>query len=184
MERDEGWLFWPYRGVTRFGQGLLLLAAALFVGSFVRQAWVKHRRYWGFLLLAALIGPILLVDVALKDYWGRARPATVTVFQGTQQFTPPLQPTQQCEKNCSFVSGHVATTAFIMALGWLGPYRRRWLWASAGLAAGIAVVRIIPGGHFLSDTLFAWYVIYASLWLTEAALARFGLLPRRGETRF
>ena len=39
----------------------------------------------------------------------------------------------QCHKNCSFVSGHVATASFVMAFGWLAApaIRRRWLLAAA-----------------------------------------------------
>ena len=70
-----------------------------------------------------------------------------TVFGGPLQFTPAFIPADQCRQNCSFVSGHVATAAFIMAFGWLGApaVRRRWLIASIAFATYMAFVRMSPG---------------------------------------
>lgn len=175
---------WLYRGVPRLGQGLLaLLAAALLLGCLPRLTWLRSRRaMFGFLLAAALLGPVLLVDATLKDVWGRARPATVEAFGGSRQFTPAFVISDQCPKNCSFVSGHVATASFVMAFGWLGApaIRRRWLLASLGTGALLAVVRLSAGGHFLSDTIFAWFATYFSLWLTEWIFRRLGWLPAPG----
>ena len=128
---DGTWAFsggnWPlfeliYRGTPRVGQALLIiLASGLLLGNVKRLRWLHARRAtFGFLLAAALLGPVLLVDATLKDGWHRARPATVTEFGGPLEFTPAFVPTNQCEKNCSFVSGHVATAAFVMAFGWQG----------------------------------------------------------------
>ena len=57
--------------------------------------------------------------------------------------------------------------------------RRRWLLASIACGAFFALVRMVPGGHFLSDTIFAWFATYFSLWLTEWLFRKFGWLPRR-----
>lgn len=183
LNREDLWLAIPYRGLPRLGQGLLVALLLLWLGSF-RAHWPKlraRRVTFGFLLAAALAGPILLVDATLKEYSGRARPFNVEAFGGSKRFTPAFIPTDQCEKNCSFVSGHVATAAFIMAFGWLGApaVRRRWLLASLAFAGYLAWVRMVPGGHFLSDTLFAWFATYFSLWGTEWLFRRLGWLPER-----
>lgn len=160
-----------YHAIPALGLGLLFTLAALLALSFSRRfSCLKGKRsVIGFLLFGALLGPVLLVDFALKDHWGRARPSQVEEFGGQRHFTPALVPAQECEKNCSFVSGHVATAAFVMAFGWLSApaVRRRWLIIGTACAAGLAWTRITMGGHFLSDTLFAWFVTYYSLWLTE-----------------
>ncbi len=187
---ETGWAFsgrnlpvfeWLYRGVPRLGQALLvLLTAALLLGCLPRLVWLRSRRaMFGFLLAAALLGPVLLVDATLKDVWGRARPATVEAFGGSQRFAPAFVISDQCHKNCSFVSGHVATASFVMAFGWLAApaIRRRWLLASLGTGALLAVVRLSAGGHFLSDTIFAWFATYFSLWLTEWIFRQLGWLP-------
>ena len=77
------------------------------------------------------------------------------------------------------VAAPCATTSFVMAFGWLAApaIRRRWLLASLGTGALLAVVRMSAGGHFLSDTIFAWFATYFSLWLTEWAFRRLGWLP-------
>lgn len=170
-----------YRGLPRLGQFLLLvLTVLLLLGTLKRFSRLKARRAAiGFLLASALLGPVLLVDYALKGHFGRARPATVQEFGGTRQFTPAFVPANECKGNCSFVSGHVATAAFIMAFGWLGApaVRRRWLLASLAFAGYFAWVRMSAGGHFLSDTIFAWFATYFCLWLTEWAFRRIGWLP-------
>jgi membrane-associated phospholipid phosphatase len=174
-----------YRGLPRLGQLLLAVLAVLLALSFIRRLpRLKARRTLiGFLLASALLGPVLLVDYTLKGHFGRARPATVQEFGGAKQFTPAFVPSDQCKGNCSFVSGHVTTAAFIMAFGWLGApaIRRRWLIASLAFAGYFAWIRIEAGGHFLSDTIFAWFATYFCLWLTEWMFRRLKWLPPRAD---
>jgi lipid A 4'-phosphatase len=181
LNRESLWLAIPYRGLPRIGQGLLVVLAALWLLSFwPRLAKLRARRtLFGFLLAGALLGPILVVDATLKEHSGRTRPVNIEQFGGNRQFTPAFIPADQCEKNCSFVSGHVATASFIMAFGWLGApaVRRRWLLASLAFGSLFALVRMVPGGHFLSDTIFAWFATYFSLWLTEWLFRKLGWLP-------
>ena len=180
LNREDLWLAIPYRGLPWLGQGLLLALALLWLGSFVpRLNKLKPRRVlFGFLLAGALLGPILLVDATLKEHSGRTRPVNIEQFGGSKQFTPAFIPADQCQQNCSFVSGHVATASFIMAFGWLGApaVRRRWLLASIAFGGLFAVVRMVPGGHFLSDTIFAWFATYFSLWVTEWLFRQLGWL--------
>lgn len=181
FNREDLILAIPYRGLPRLGQGLLLALLALWLLSFwSRLPKLRSRRVlFGFLLSAALLGPILIVDATLKEHSGRTRPVNTVQFGGSKQFTPAFIPANQCEKNCSFVSGHVATAAFIMAFGWLSApaVRRRWLIASLAFSGLFALVRMVPGGHFLSDTIFGWFATYFSLWLTEWLFKKVGWLP-------
>lgn len=181
LSRDSAWLVLPYWGLPRLGQALLVALIVLLLLSFwQRFPKLKARRAAiGFLLVGGLLGPILLVDATLKEHSGRTRPVNTVNFGGSKQFTPAFIPADQCQKNCSFVSGHVATASFIMAFGWLGApaVRRRWLLASIAFGGVFALVRMVPGGHFLSDTIFAWFATYFSLWLTEWLFRRFGWLP-------
>jgi len=172
---------WLYRGIPRLGQGLLgLFALGLLLGCFRPFYQLRARRHLlAFMLTGALLGPILLVDVMFKDQWGRARPTNTTAFNGAKQFSPAFVPAEECRKNCSFVSGHVASASFIMVFGWLGApaIRRRWLLASLAAGSLLAVVRMSAGGHFLSDTIFAWFATYYGLWLTELFFRWRGWLP-------
>lgn len=181
---DWHWLFarnsllvdLPYLLTPWLGRGLILGLFAAWAASFFTRfgGLRRHRLLSGFLLLAALIGPVLIVDAGLKQNVGRARPAQIADFGGERQFTPAFVVSDQCRGNCSFVSGHVATTAFIMAFGWLGQARTRHRWLQLSLAASayMALIRMATGGHFLSDCVFAWFAVYFGLWLTQALYAR------------
>ena len=184
LNNESWWLKIPYRGLPRVGQGLLVFLLLLFLLSFWRHfPKLKARRALiGFLLVGGVLGPVLLVDATLKEHSGRTRPVNTVNFGGSKQFTPAFIPADQCEKNCSFVSGHVATASFIMAFGWLGApaVRRRWLLASIAFGSLFALVRMVPDGHFLSDTIFAWFATYFSLCFAEWLFRRLGWLPASG----
>lgn len=161
--------------------GRLLLAGmvlALFAGKLLKRFAPNARQTSIFLLVAALLGPGLLVDIGLKGQLGRARPVQTDVFGGQSSFTPAFVPSDQCASNCSFVSGHVAAASFIMAFGWLGSRRRRLAWLAGSLltAGYVGWARIAVGGHFLSDVIFAWFAIYFTLWLSERILKYLGML--------
>src|SRR6185437_11604183 len=74
-----------------------------------------------FLVSTLILGPGLLVNVTLKDHWGRPRPIEVTQFEGTEHFVPWWDPRGDCPGNCSFVSGDVSTVAWTFAPAALVP---------------------------------------------------------------
>jgi lipid A 4'-phosphatase len=140
------------------------LACAAAVVGFVMIAFFSRRLMglglaaWAFIALCALVGPGLVANLGFKDHWGRARPVHVTQFGGTKQFTPPLLRTDQCDRNCSFVSGEAANFFMLgFAIALLAePARRRKLFIAAIAAGSFAgLLRIGAGAHFLSDVVFA-----------------------------
>lgn len=114
-----------------------------------------NRRVAAYVLLSLALGPGLVVNVVLKDNWGRPRPSTIQEFGGTNTYVPPFVPSTQCDDNCSFASGHGALGFWPVALALLAPRRWRRPALAATLAFGALVggVRIAQGGHFLSDVL-------------------------------
>lgn len=129
--------------------GLLLLMTLLQL--FRRGSW----RRWVFVWLALVLGPGLVTNVIFKDHWGRARPMQVEAFGGLAQFTPALEPANQCAKNCSFVSGDASFGFFFHSFAYIAPRRRRQLfWAGMGMGVLCGLMRIGMGAHFLSDVLF------------------------------
>lgn len=127
------------------------------------------------LWLALLLGVGGVVHAVFKEQWGRPRPHEVVAFGGRAVFQPAWVPSQQCARNCSFVSGHAATGFVLMAVGLMGPPRRRRLWRRVGWVAGglIGAVRIAQGGHFLSDVVLAGLMIWGVCLLIRAVwLAR------------
>ncbi len=143
---------------------LPLLLGLIIAGVLIKfkKLNLKHYKKWSvtFLLLALIIGPGLLVNTVLKDNSiGRARPIQVENFGGNKQFTPAFVYSGVCEKNCSFVSGHAAMGFYFMILGWLFASPRAF-WAGCIVGVVLSFTRIIQGGHFFSDTLFAFWAVY------------------------
>lgn len=158
------WIWLLYRGIPLLAWVMLLGSAGLLV------LWWRRRPAWrkplAFILCALLLGPGLLAHNLLKDNWGRARPFQTDLFGGQKQFTPAWELADQCERNCSFVSGHAAMGFFPLVLAMLGRRYRPWLFAGLGLGMLTGAARIAQGGHFLSDIVFAFYVVYFAAWLS------------------
>ena len=136
--------------------------------SFVKGRFglgTDQRKPWVFLTLALLIGPGILVHLVVKENWDRPRPRSVQEFGGHKDFIPAFIPAamikDQPGNNKSFVSGHAAMGFYMMVLAWL--FRRR-SWFYAGLAMGFVVSfgRLVQGGHFASDLIFAGFFCYFS----------------------
>ncbi|MGE5517706.1 MAG: phosphatase PAP2 family protein [Bacteroidota bacterium] len=111
------------------------------------------RRVALYVLLSLALGPGLVVNVVLKDNWGRPRPSTIQEFGGSNVYVPPMLPSRQCDENCSFASGHGALGFWPVALALLarGRWRRPAVAAALAFGAVVGGVRIAQGGHFLSD---------------------------------
>lgn len=169
-----------YKGVPAMSRAVIIgLFIALFAYSFQRGTTGARRRVQVLYLIAVLaLGPGLVVDVALKGHWGRARPTMIHQFGGERSFTPALQPADQCDGNCSFVSGHAAAGFYLVALGFVGgpAARRRWLVAALAAGGFMGLGRIAQGGHFLSDVVFSFYAVWLSAWLMWRVFVRFGWL--------
>jgi len=119
-----------------------------------------------FLLMSLLLGPGLVTNVILKDNWGRPRPQDVAEFGGSKAYVKPWVISDQCPRNCSFVSGEASAAFWTVALSALAPPQHRA--AALGLAIGygalIGGLRIAFGGHFLSDVLLAGVLTTLVVW--------------------
>jgi len=157
------WVQASYHAVPWIGRLLLVACVLALWGPRVLRATTPRARRTAISLLAALlIGLTLIVNLTLKEVWGRARPHQVTALGGTEAYTPPLQPAQGCRSNCSFTSGHAATGFALICVGALGSLRRRRLWWAMGSAIGLLVGagRMLQGDHFLGDVLFSWLILW------------------------
>jgi lipid A 4'-phosphatase len=122
-------------------------------------------RVWTFVLCLYALGPGVMVELVTKPLWGRARPASTTLFGGDQPFSLPTEFVDHCSRNCSFVSGEVSgATALAIALLILVVRLRNSL-APLVLNAVVVLALLLPlasalqrisaGRHFLSDTVLA-----------------------------
>lgn len=169
-----------YEWVRREMPHILFGTVAFVLALWAAGEWLKDaifgvtRRIAAYVLLTLAIGPGLIVNVILKDSWGRPRPSTIHEFGGQNYFVPPLVMSDQCDHNCSFSSGHGALGFWPLALALLAPAAWRAWAVCAALAFGAMVgfVRIAQGGHFLSDTVASAIITVASirvihLWLIK-----------------
>jgi lipid A 4'-phosphatase len=143
----------------------LVLAAAGWLFLVGRPLWRLDRKALAFLLVSLALGPGLLSNALLKDYWGRARPAQIEAFGGPHRFSPAPLPATECERNCAFVSGHAALGFSLVAFGFLFPpgrLRKNTVAAALGFGALIGLARIVQGRHFLSDIVYAGLLVFGT----------------------
>lgn len=127
---------------------------------------------WMFLFLGLLLGPGLVANGILKDHWGRARPREIVEFGGQSHFSAAFKISDQCDRNCSFVSGdgsfgfYLPIFAYVVPL----PRSRRMFWSGMGLGTLFALARLAVGAHFFSDSLYAALFMQAIIAGLHAAM--------------
>lgn len=112
-----------------------------------------------YIILVLSLAPGLIVNTTLKENWGRARPMDIVQFGGNKEFTPAFILSNQGGN--SFSSGHGSAAFSILGFALLARSRKK-LWITLALSYGVAVsfARIIGGGHFLSDNLTSFFIVY------------------------
>ena len=154
---------------------LLTLGCLVMWGITALMGFRAHTpaRVWLFGWLSFVLGPGVLVNAILKSYWGRARPAHLEQFGGDKLFTPPFEITDQCVRNCSFVSGEgAASVMFALVVGvlfwrWVSPrYLPLFVTVLTATAVVFALFRVVKGRHFLSDIVIgSWLMALIALGL-------------------
>ncbi len=182
------------KDVRRLGFYVIGVVAALSVLTILLKILLPGRkplirlRSAVFMASSLIIGPGLIVNTLLKNNWGRPRPSHILEFGGNAPYVDVWQISNWCDTNCSFVSGEAASAIWLLCLVFIVP--RKWravtFVVTSILCIAFSAIRLLYGGHFLSDTLLAWglvgltmAVIYRYLflqvpnWLTEDALDNF-----------
>jgi lipid A 4'-phosphatase len=137
-------------------------------------------RHLAFLLLSLAIGPGFLINSFLKSHGGRARPYAVVEFGGTKSFSPAYVVSDQCKKNCSFVSGDAAIGYFVLLfLFVLRKWARHVVVSGILLGTTIGLIRIAQGAHFLSDVIFAGFLTVSVGWFLSFLMLRRDLTSRQ-----
>ena len=159
--QEQRWQAWFREGTSYF----LWLSMAGVVAVYALNRWSKRNLYGVdgkkvcYLFLVLILGAGLIVNVALKDHFGRARPRDVEEFGGSKQFTPAFVLSRECDTNCSFSSGEGAGAFFSLALAMALSRRRAMFVAGLGLGSVVSFFRVASGAHFLSDIVVSFFVM-------------------------
>lgn len=107
---------------------------------------------------AWIVNAGIVVNLLLKAYSGRPRPADTSIFSGHLPFVPAGDFSGACTSNCSFISGEAASAGWLFCLlALMPPQARRWaFWPVLGLSLLTALMRVSFGRHFLSDAILGW----------------------------
>jgi len=112
-----------------------------------------------FIILVLVIGSGLIVNAIFKDNFGRPRPRDIIEFNGIKEFQPAFSISNECDKNCSFSSGHGSAAFFTLALALLFKHRKRALLLAFVYGSLVSLARISAGGHFFSDNVVSFFVM-------------------------
>ncbi|MDF1879348.1 phosphatase PAP2 family protein [Sulfurimonas sp. SAG-AH-194-C20] len=150
-----------YKSVPIMVSTTALGSIAIFTYNYYKKKNILgiNKRVIIYLLLVLSLAPGLIVNSLLKEEWGRARPMDIVEFGSTKQFTPAFIISDQGGN--SFSSGHGAAAFSVLGFALLARKRRQF-WTTLALAYGVAVsfARIIGGGHFLSDSVTSFFIVY------------------------
>jgi len=140
------------------------VALGLFVASFFKPVLAGFRKGAAFMVILLALGPGLLVNTAFKGHWGRERPREMSMFGGSKAYQQPWE-RGKAGAGRAFPSGH-AGAAFYLAMPFFALRRRKPRVAAriycCGMLYGIlmGIARMVQGGHFMSDILWAWGVVH------------------------
>ena len=133
--------------------------------SFIKKIFFNYSFSFKDILFIWVSGPftlVLFVNVLLKDMWGRTRPNDISSFGGDGNFTPWYKFGDSCVSNCSFVSGD-ASVGFALIVFYFITKKNIFCYLSLFFGTVLGFIRIIAGGHFFSDVVFAQLLVTTSL---------------------
>ena len=153
----------PFSEALRNFMSLSIWILGIFLALIFILITLKKRRFFGlsrrqivFVYLCFLIGPGLIVNVVLKEHWGRARPSHIHELGGEKTFSAVFTPSTTCSTNCSFSSGESALGFGFTSFGLLRPRPdKRFLFLGLSLGLLMSLIRLMAGGHFMSDVAFS-----------------------------
>jgi membrane-associated PAP2 superfamily phosphatase len=155
------------------------VAATPFVAVLAKLTWPQRRMLItgraAVLMIATLVlGPLVLVNAVLKEYGGRPRPIDVTQYGGVEHFVPWWDPRGDCPRNCSFVAGEPSGAFWTLAPAAVTPPPwRAFAYAGAlALGASSGLLRMMGGGHFFTDVVFAGVIDFLIVWLMHGLIYR------------
>ena len=169
---NNQFLLQSYYYITIFFRKIILLSVIIYIFilpifSFflpIKKLYLKYEfklKDIFFLWVIGIFNLGIVVNLFFKNIWGRARPGDILQLGGKENFTPWYQVSDACTNNCSFVSGDAAVGFSLIALYFLTK-KIAFFWLSLFFGFGIGLIRIMEGGHFVSDIVMSAVILYLS----------------------
>ncbi len=167
--KEQGW--WlaeeaPWSWLYRYGTipGLLLtIGGTVFIFlTYIKPHLQSWRHYVLILVLTSILGPGVIVNAILKDYWGRTRPRQTQDFGGRWEYREVISPGVP-GKGKSFPCGHCAMAYVFTSCIFL--YRKSRVLALVGAGFGLgygllmSLTRMLQGAHFPTDAFWSLGVV-------------------------
>jgi lipid A 4'-phosphatase len=180
-----------YDLMFRFGcvpaQAVCGIAALLFLLSYFYPRFIPTRSITLAISLTMIIGAGLLTHTFFKENWGRPRPRQIEQFGGKQQFRPYYSPalTRPETPSKSFPSGHSTCGFYFFILYFIGKRLQNRTLKMFGLFLGsilgllLSMARIMQGGHFLSDTLFACFLMWETSYFVDWLVFEYQIIAQK-----
>ena len=160
---------------------LPFLVLYIFVLPVIGKVVPIHKIYFGykfyfkeifFIWIVGATTLILVVNVLLKNMWGRTRPNEILQFGGNDIFIPWYKFGDSCVSNCSFVSGD-ASVGFALIVFYFLTKKNIYIYLSVMFGVSLGIVRIAAGGHFLSDVVFSQIIVTGVMFFSIVIYKRF-----------
>ncbi len=147
------------------------------IGRFIpiEKIYYKHKFVLSelyFIWFSGIVTMLLIVNVLLKDMWGRARPNDISQFDGREEFSPWYMISNSCESNCSFISGD-ASVGFFLVVFYFITRQSFFLYLGVFMGAALGIIRVVAGGHFFSDIIFSQIIVTASIFMSFTIYKKF-----------
>lgn len=149
---------------------ITVLAAFILLMLGVGHPLRRFRKISLYVISCLALGPGLITNGLLKEFWGRPRPKQIDEFGGAFPYEPLLT-IDPISTGKSFPCGHATMGFFFFCLAFAFLHQsKNWMRWGALLAlifgGLIGYARLVQGGHFPSDTLWAAGVC----WFTSLGL--------------
>ena len=170
---DKQFLIQSYYPVSILFRKILLplLLLYIFVLPLILRFLPLQKIYFGYkfslseivyVWVSGTVTMLLVVNIVLKNMWGRVRPNDVSYFGGFQDFTPWYKISNACSSNCSFVSGD-SSVGFLLIVFYFITKKKTYLYLSLILGSLLGFIRIAAGGHFFSDIIFSQITVTVTI---------------------
>ena len=143
---------------------LLALPLVVFFTDMGKRSKIQVLRVGLITYLSVILILGVIINLSLKTYWGRPRPrAFVTNAENYRDFWQVNW--HQSDIDNSFPSGH-ASVGFLFGLPFYTLTRKyRYIVYSCLLGIIIGTVRILQGGHYVTDVFFAAVIVFIGYYL-------------------